>query len=136
MQSLACGKSGSTTSFPILRQSGDVAMIHRFDDGSEDKSNLLIPRSIVYGVLLTIIVSLGGGGIWVGTASTTAANLAAAVSQLNQRIDQLIVDNNKRFNQDEAASTQIDLRLTRMEEQLNFLVSRTGQQHPTGQDRR
>ena len=111
-------------------------MIHRFDDGSEDKSNLLIPRSIVYGVLLTIIVSLGGGGVWVGTASTTAVNLAAAVSQLNQRIDQLIVDNNKRFNQDEAASTQIDLRLTRMEEQLNFLVSRIGQQHPTGQDRR
>ena len=136
MQSLACGKSGSTTSFPILRQSGDVAMIHRFDDGSEDKSNLLIPRSIVYGVLLTIIVSLGGGGVWVGTASTTAVNLAVAVSQLNQRIDQLIVDNNKRFNQDEAASTQIDLRLTRMEEQLNFLVSRIGQQHPTGQDRR
>ena len=136
MQSLACGKSSPTTSFPILRQSGDVAMIHRLDDGSEDKSNLLIPRSIVYGVLLTIIVSLGGGGVWVGTASTTAANLAAAVSQLNQRIDQLIVDNNKRFNQDEAASTQIDLRLTRMEDQLNFLVSRIGQQHPTGQDGR
>ena len=102
-------------------------MIHRLDDGSEDKSNLLIPRSIVYGVLLTIIVSLGGGGIWVGTASTTAANLASAVSQINQRIDQVIIENNKRFNQDEAASAQIDLRLTRMESQLNFLVGSVGQ---------
>lgn len=83
----------------------------------------VIPKSLVFGVLLAVAGSLGGGGYYMGTQAANQINGSAAFDKFKSEV----LD---RFARDEASSkisddstTKIDLRLTRMEAQLSFLVT-------------
>jgi uncharacterized protein HemX len=83
----------------------------------------VIPKTLLFSALLAVAASLGGGGYYMGTQAANASKDSAS-------FDKFKVEVSERFARDEASSkisddstTKIDLRLTRMEAQLSFLVN-------------
>jgi hypothetical protein len=83
----------------------------------------VLPKSLVFSALLIVAGSLGGGGYYMGTQAANATKDSASFEAFKIAV-------NDRFIRDEASSknsddstTKIDLRLTRMEAQLSFLVT-------------
>lgn len=89
----------------------------------DNESSFIIPRSVVFGAVLGVVSALGGGGYYMGTQAANQTNGYNSFDKFKSEVLERFARNETSSKNSDESTAKIDLRLTRMEAQLSFLVT-------------
>lgn len=92
-----------------------------------EASVFIIPKSLVFGAIMSVVVAIGSGGYYMGTQAANQINGTSSFDKFRIEVMERFARNEASSKASDESTAKIDLRLTRIESQLTFVVSMFGQ---------